>query len=148
MTVDSITLSQQENKFKVYKTFITFKVYITFFDFSFFSRKQTKYQRLCYLSLIWFSIVSLKFQIKDGSHFNFLLLQKYPKNDYFNLETLACCWINFMHININNLLSKKKIKSVRCINNKSKAAIIGIAKPKIDHTVSDIECRYLAHFPA
>ena len=62
------------------------------------------------LSLIWFSIVSLKFQIKDGSHFNFLRLQKYPKNDYFNLETLASCCINFLHININTLLSEKKIK--------------------------------------
>ena len=38
-----------------------------------------------------FSIVSLKFQINDGIHFNFSLLQKCPKNDFFNLETLTSC---------------------------------------------------------
>ena len=34
----------------------------------------------------------LKLQINDGFHFNFSLLEKYMKNDFFfNLETLASC---------------------------------------------------------
>ena len=44
-----------------------------------------------YKIFFWFSIVSLKFQISDGSHFNLSLLQKCPKNDFFNLETLTSC---------------------------------------------------------
>ena len=64
---------------------------ITFIIFRSFSRKQNKCLRLCYLSVFWFSIVSLKFQINDGFCFNFSLLQKCPKNDFFNLETLISC---------------------------------------------------------
>ena len=74
MTGESITLFQQENKFKVYKIFITSEnnsafLTIIFIIFRFFSRKQNK----C-LRFFWFSIVSLKFQINDGFHFNFSLL--------------------------------------------------------------------------
>ena len=46
---------------------------------------------LCHFSVFWFSIVSLKFQINDGFLFNFSLLQKCSKNDFFNLETLTSC---------------------------------------------------------
>ena len=42
---------------------------------------------LCFLV----SIVSLKFQINDGFHFNFSFLQKCQKNDFFNLEVLTSC---------------------------------------------------------
>ena len=205
VTGDSITLFQQENKFKVYKIFITSEnnsvfLVIVFIIFRSFSRKQNKCLRLCYFSVFWFSIVFLKFQINDGFHFNFSLLQKCPKNDFFNLETLTSCrhiqhitlhknfvflavtnlkhknytnfykfllllsgdvslnpgpvqrspdisstiWeplnkkgLHFLHININSLLSKKD--EIRCIVNKTKAAIIGITESKLDHTVPDSE---------
>ena len=96
VTGESIILFQQENNFKVYKIFITSEnssvfLIIVFIIFRFFSRKQNKCLRLCYFSVFWFSIVSLKFQINDGFYFNFSLLQKCPKNDFFNLETLTFC---------------------------------------------------------
>ena len=96
VTGESITLFQQENKFKVYKIFITSEnnsvfLIIIFIIFRFFSRKLNKCLRLCYFSVFWFSIVSLKFQINDGFHFNFSLLQKCLKNDFFNLEVLTSC---------------------------------------------------------
>ena len=43
----------------------------------------------------------------------------------------------FFHININSLLPK--IDGLKCISNKTKTTIIGIAKSKLDHTVSDLE---------
>ena len=49
--------------------------------------------------------------------------------------------LHFLHINNNSLLSKKD--EVRFIANKTKAAIIGIAEPKPDHTVPNSE----VHFP-
>ena len=96
VTVESITLFPQENKFKVYKIFITsqnnsFFLIIIFIIFKFFSRKLNKCLSLCYFSVSWFSIVSLKFQINNGIHFNFSLLQKSPKNDFFNLAVLTSC---------------------------------------------------------
>ena len=57
----------------------------------FFSRKQNKCLRLCYFSVFWFSIISLKFQINHDFHSNYSLLQKRPKNDVLNLETLTSC---------------------------------------------------------
>ena len=91
MTGESVTLFQQENKFKVYKIFIPSEnnsvfLIIIFIIFRSFSRKQNKCLRSCY-----FSIVSLKFQINDCFHFNFSLLQKCSNNDFFNLETLTSC---------------------------------------------------------
>ena len=76
VTRENITLFQQENKFKVYKVFITSEnnsvfLVIIFITFRSFRRKQNKCLRLCYFSVFWFSIVSLKFQIYDGFHFNF-----------------------------------------------------------------------------
>ena len=75
---------------------------ITFIIFRSFSRKQNKCLRLCYLSVFWFSIVSLKSQINNGFCFNFLLLQKCPKNDFFNLETLTSCR-HIQHITLHNI---------------------------------------------
>ena len=208
VTGESITSFQQENKFKVCKMFITWEnnsvfLIIIFIIFRYFSRKQNKCLRLCYFSVFWFSRVSLKFQINDGFHFNFSLLQKCPKNDFFNLENLISCrhiqhitlhknfvflavtnlkyknytnfykfllllsgeislnpgpvqrssdisstiWeplnkkgLHFLHININSLLSKKD--EIRCIANKTKAAIIGKAESKLDHTLPDSEVNY------
>ena len=112
VTGESITLFQQENKFKVYKIFITSEnnsvsPIIIFIVFRFSSRLQNKCLR--------FSIVSLKFQINDGFHFNFSLLQKCLKNDFFNLETLTSCrrihhitlHKNFVFLAVANLKCKK-----------------------------------------
>ena len=48
--------------------------------------------------------------------------------------------LHFLHININSLLSKKD--EIRCIANKTKAAIIGITESKLDHTVPDSEVNF------
>ena len=99
VTGESITLFQQENMFKVYKIFITSEnnfvfLIIFFIIFRFSSRKQNKCLSLCYFTIFWFSVVSLKFQINDDFHFNFSILQKYLKNDFTDLETLtSCCHI-------------------------------------------------------
>ena len=45
--------------------------------------------------------------------------------------------MDFLHININSSL--QKIDKLKCIANKTKAAIIGITESKLDHTVSDLE---------
>ena len=45
--------------------------------------------------------------------------------------------LHFLHININSLLPK--IDELKCIANKTKAAIIGITESKLDHTVPDLE---------
>ena len=118
VTGESITLFQQQNKFKVYKIFITLENYsvfliIIFIIFRSSSRKQNKCLRLCYFFVFWFSIVSLKFQINDGFHFNFSPSQKCLKNDFFNLETLTCRHIqhitlhkNFVFLTVTNLKHK------------------------------------------
>ena len=108
VTGESITLFQQENKFKVYKIFITSEnnsvfLIIIFIIFRFFSRKLNKCLRLCYFSVIWFLIVSLKFQINNGFHFNFSFLQKCPKNDFLNLEVLKS-YCHIQHINYTKIL--------------------------------------------
>ena len=66
VTRESITLFLQENKFKVYKIFKTSEsnsvfLMIIFIILRFFSRKLNKCLSLCYFSVFWFSIVSLKF---------------------------------------------------------------------------------------
>ena len=45
--------------------------------------------------------------------------------------------LHFLHININSLLPKTD--ELKCIANKTKAAIIGIMESKLDHTVPDLE---------
>ena len=48
--------------------------------------------------------------------------------------------LHFLHININSLLSKKY--EIRCIANKTKAAIIGITELELDHTVPNSEVNF------
>ena len=45
--------------------------------------------------------------------------------------------LHFLHININSLLPK--IDELKCIANKTKATIIGIAESKLDHAVPDLK---------
>ena len=45
--------------------------------------------------------------------------------------------LHFLHININSLLPK--IDELKCIANKTKAAIIGITESKLDHTIPNLE---------
>ena len=45
--------------------------------------------------------------------------------------------LHFLHININSLLSKKA--KIRCIANKTKAAVIKTTKSKLDHTVPNLK---------
>ena len=45
--------------------------------------------------------------------------------------------LHFLHINTNSLL--QKIDELKCIANKTKAAIIGITESKLDHTLPDLE---------
>ena len=52
-------------------------------------------------------------------------------------EPLTKKGLHFLHININSLLPK--IDELKCISNKTKAAIIGIAESKLDHTIPDLE---------
>ena len=90
VTEESITLFQQGNKFNVYKIFITSEnnsvfLIIIFIIFRFFSRKQNKCLRLCYFSVLWFSIVSLKSQINDGFHFNFYHSYKNVRKMIFSI---------------------------------------------------------------
>ena len=120
MTGESITLFQQENKFKVYKIFITsennFVFLITLFIvFRFFSKKQNKCRSLCYFTVFWFSIVSLKFKINDGFHFNFPILQKCPKNDFIDLETLTFCR-HIQHITSHKNFVFLAVTNLKCKN--------------------------------
>ena len=48
--------------------------------------------------------------------------------------------LHFLRININSLLLKKD--EIKCIANKTKAAIIGITESKLDHTVPDSEVNF------
>ena len=51
--------------------------------------------------------------------------------------------LHFLRININGLLLKKD--EIKCIANKTKAAIIGITESKLDHTVPDLEVNFLGY---
>ena len=51
--------------------------------------------------------------------------------------------LHFLHININSLLPT--IDELKCIANKTKAAIIGIIESKLDHTVPDLEVNLPGH---
>ena len=51
--------------------------------------------------------------------------------------------MHFLHININSLLPK--IDELKSIANKTKAAMIGITKSKLDHTVPDLEVYSLSY---
>ena len=47
---------------------------------------------------------------------------------------------HFIHIYINSLLPK--IDELKCVANKTKAAITGITESKLDHTVLDLEVNF------
>ena len=67
------------------------------------------------MAVFWFSIVSLKFQINDGFHFNFSLLQKCSKNDFFNLETLTS-YHHIQHITLHKKFVFLAVTNQRCKN--------------------------------
>ena len=48
--------------------------------------------------------------------------------------------LHFLHRNMNSLLLKAH--EIRCIANKTKAAIIGITESKLDHTLPDLEVNF------
>ena len=64
-------------------------------------------------------------------------IQRSPDISSTIWEPLNKKGLHFLHININSLLSKKD--EIRCIANKTKAAIIGITESKLDHIVPDSE---------
>ena len=65
------------------------------------------------------------------------LIQRSPYINSTIWEPLNRKGLHFLHININSFLSKKV--EIRCIANKTKAAIIGIAESKLDHTITNSE---------
>ena len=69
VTMDSITLFQQENKFKVYKIFITFKVYITFFDLVFLA--ESKISAKGYAISLSYLVFDSFFKIPNQGWFSF-----------------------------------------------------------------------------
>ena len=95
-------------------------------------------------NLVCLAITNLKY--KDYNNFyQFLLLisgdpgpvQISPAVNVNILEPLNKKGLHFLHININSLLPN--INELKCIANKTKAAIIGITESKLDHTVPDLE---------
>ena len=97
-------------------------------------------------NLVYLAITNLKY--KDYNNFyQFLLLLSgdvslnpgpfkiSPAVNVNIWEPLNKKSLDFLHININNLLSK--IDELRCIANKAKAAIIGTTESKLDHIVPD-----------
>ena len=70
-------------------------------------------------------------------------IQRSPDISSTIWEPLAKKGLHFLHININSLISKKD--EIRCIANKTKAAIIGITESKLDHTVPDSEVNFLGY---
>ena len=67
-------------------------------------------------------------------------IQRSPDISSTIWEPLNKKGLHFLHININSLLSKKD--EIRCIANKTKAAIIGITESKLDHIVPDSEVNF------
>ena len=87
-------ISSKKNKSNMSKIFITsdnnasFPI-IVLVMFRVFNRKRRWHLKLCYLAILLFVILPLKFQIKDGIPFNFTSLQKYSTNECLNLETIT-----------------------------------------------------------
>ena len=67
-------------------------------------------------------------------------IQRSPDISSTIWEPLNKKGLHFLHININSLLLKKD--EIKCIANKTKAAIIGITESKLDHTVPDSEVNF------
>ena len=94
------------------------------------------------------AITNLKY--KDRNNFyQFLLLLSgdislNPEPVQISLAVTVNIWerlnkkgLHFLHININSLLPK--IDELKCIANKTKATIMGIAESKLDHTLPDLK---------
>ena len=67
-------------------------------------------------------------------------IQKSPDVSSTIWEPLNKKGLHFLHININSSLSKKD--EIRCLANKTKAAINGITESKRDHTMPDWEINF------
>ena len=55
------------------------------------------------------------------------------------LEALNKKSLHFFHVNLNSLLPKIELK---CVANKTKAAIIGLTESKLEHAIPDIEVNF------
>ena len=66
-----------------------------------FNRKQREYLKICYLAIFLIVIYTLKFQVEDGFPLNFTSLQKCSPNEFFNLETMTCHYIQHMTLHKN-----------------------------------------------
>ena len=99
-------------------------------------------------NFVWLAITNLKY--KDYNNFyQFLLLvlgdlsrnpepvQLSPAVNVNIWEPLNKKGLHFLQISKNSLLPK--IDKLKCITNKTKAAIIGIAESKLNYTVFDLE---------
>ena len=96
-----------------------------------------------------FSLAITNLKYKDNNFYQFLLLLSgdislNPGPVQISLAVTVNIWewlnkkgLHFLHININSLLPK--IDELKCIANKTKATIIGIAESKLDHTVPDLK---------
>ena len=99
-------------------------------------------------NLVCLAIANLKYR-NYNSFYQFLLLlsgdvslnpgpfQIFPPVNVNIWEPFNKKGLHFLHISINSLLPK--IDELKCIANKTKAAIIGITESKLDHTVPDLE---------
>ena len=102
-------------------------------------------------NFVFLAVTNLKYK-NYTSFYKFLLLlsgdvslnpgsvQRSPDISPNIWEPLNKKGLHFLHISINSLLSKKD--EIRCIANKTKAAIIGITESKLDHTVPDSEVNF------
>ena len=84
-------------------------------------------------NLVCLAITNLKYR-NYNSFYQFLLLLS---GDVSLGNHLTKKGLHFLHISINSLLPK--IDELKCIANKTKAAIIGVTESKLDHTVPDLE---------
>ena len=65
--------------------------------------------------------------------------------DFEDFKVFAKNSLNFIHLNINSILSK--IDELRLIAHKSRAAVIGITESKIDDSVLDGEIMIEGYIP-
>ena len=91
-------------------------------------------------NLVCLAITNLKYR-NYNSFYQFLLLLSgevyiLDQSKYLG-NHLTKKGLRFLHISINSLLPK--IDELKCIANKTKAAIIGVTESKLDHTVPDLE---------
>ena len=96
-----------------------------------------------------FSLAITNLKYKDNNFYQFLLLLSgdislNPGPVQISLAVTVNIWewlnkkgLHFLHININSLLPK--IDELKCIANKTKAAIMVIAESKRDHTLPDLK---------